>query len=495
MTDLVLRGGLLVDGTGAPARPADVAITGGRISAVGSVGSVGSVGEAVRTIDVSGRVVAPGFVDLHSHSDVTLLSNPAAPSKVQQGVTTEVVGNCGLGTFPFAGDAGELRNAVSFLDRDPAVAWSWTDFDGYVAALTAAGPAVNVATLVAHVPLRLSSGGDLVRLRGLLAEALAAGAAGASTGLAYAPLHDVGEDELAAIGETVAAADKLFAWHLRDYADELLPSVEQAVRVAELTGCRTQISHLVAVGRRNWGKVKLALDRIDEARGRGIDVGVDVYPYLAGSTVLAQLLPDLDDHPLEWTDITLATGVPDSLVGRTIADLDGDGADVVRALVAAHPTATMIAGGRSEDDLLAVLHHPAAVVGSDGFALDAAGPTGEGLTHPRSYGCYPRLLTDYVGAGRLTLEQAVAKCTSLPAKRIGLLDRGMVAEGYAADVVVLDRERLADRSTYVTPHAYPEGVEVVIVNGSVVVHNEAHASTPAGVVLRLKEDRRQSWHE
>lgn len=487
MTDLVLRGGLVVDGTGAPARLADVAVSGGLVS------SVGSGLDAARTIDVSGRVVAPGFVDLHSHSDVTLLSNPSAPSKVRQGVTTEVVGNCGLGTFPFAGSA--LRQAVSFLDRDPSVAWDWADFEGYVAALSAAGPAVNVAALVAHVPLRLASRGDVVRLRSLVAEALAAGAAGASTGLAYAPLHDVGEDELVAIGETVAAADRLFAWHVRDYADGLLPSVEQAVRVAERTGCRTQISHLVGVGRRNWGKVKLALDRVDEALSRGIDVGVDIYPYLAGSTVLAQLLPDLDDHPLEWSDITLATGVPHELVGRTIADLGGDGAEVVRSLVAAHPTATMIAGGRSEDDLLAVLTHPAAVVGSDGFALDAAGPTGEGLTHPRSYGCYPRLLTDYVGPGRLTLEQAIAKCTSLPARRLGLTSRGVVAPGYAADLVVLDLERLADRSTYVTPHAYPDGVELVIVNGSVVVHNEDHASTPAGVVLRLMEDRRQSWHE
>jgi N-acyl-D-amino-acid deacylase len=198
---------------------------------------------------------------------------------------------------------------------------------------------------------------------------------------------------------------------------------------------------------------------------------------------------------LEWSDITLATGVPDSFAGRTIAELPGDGADVVRELVATHPAATMIAGGRSEDDLLAVLGHPASVVGSDGFALDPSGPTGEGLTHPRSYGCYPRLLGSYVGPGRLTLEEAVAKCTSLPARRVGLDDRGVVAEGYAADLVVLDLDAMADRSTYVAPHAHPEGVEQVIVNGAVVVHNQDHAAASTGVVLRFGTDRRQSWHE
>ncbi|MCQ0009191.1 amidohydrolase family protein [Actinomadura madurae] len=300
MTDLLIVGGTVVDGTGAAPRRADVAVAGGRVEAIGDLAGR----PAARTVDASGHVVSPGFVDVHTHSDLTLLSSPEARSAVRQGITTVVVGNCGLGVTPVADASRDhleaLRAAAGYLDLDPAVRWDWTDLPGYLDALGAARPAVNVAALVAHTPLRAAAAGfgdrpadaaALDRMRGLLGDALAGGAAGVSTGLVYAPVCYAREDELEALGRTAAAHGRLFAWHVRDYADGLLDSVRQVLRVAAATGCRTQISHLVAVGRRNHGSVARALELIDAARDEGLDVAFDIYPYLAGNAPLSQLLP------------------------------------------------------------------------------------------------------------------------------------------------------------------------------------------------------------
>ncbi len=298
--ELLLTGGLVVDGSGGPAVTADVLVRAGRIAAIGD----GLSAERVR--DVSGRVVCPGFVDMHTHSDLTLLSDPRALSKVHQGVTTEVVGNCGLGVAPLAPGApvGPIRQAVGYLDLDPAVDWSWPDLAGYLAALVAARPGVNVATLVGHLALHASvvgftdrpaSAAEVDRMCGLLGEAFDAGAVGLSTGLVYAPLPYVRDDELLALASVVADRDRIFTWHVRNYDDDLLESVAQAVRVARATGARTQISHLAAVGRRNWGAVRRALDLVDAANADGCDIGVDIYPYLHGNAPLSQLLPGA--HP------------------------------------------------------------------------------------------------------------------------------------------------------------------------------------------------------
>jgi N-acyl-D-amino-acid deacylase len=520
MTDLLITGGTVVDGTGAAERRADVAIADGRVEAVGDL----SGRPAARVLDAGGQVVCPGFVDVHTHSDLTLLSNPVAHSKVRQGVTTEVVGNCGLGVTPVLGDRAALRGAAGYLDLDPAIAWDWHDLPGYLDALDGTRPSVNVASLVAHIPLRAGVVGfedraadapELDRMCGLLADALDAGAVGASTGLVYAPLTYAREEELTALARTVAARDRVFAWHIRDYGDALLDSVRQVLRVAEATGCRTQISHLIAVGRRNWGKVARALELIDAARERGADVAADVYPYLAGNAPLSQLLPawaqtggeaamrerladqgvrdrvraEWQDLPNSWSEITVSR-IPvrrDGVMGRTVADLAGsdDGGPVALDLVAEFGNAVMmVAGGRSEEDLLAVLRHPATVIGSDGQALDPDGATGQGVPHPRSFGCYPRLFGDYVRTGRLGLAEAVHKCTGAAAARVGLTERGELRPGTAADVVVFAPDLIADRATYAEPQRYPDGISAVLVNGRIVVEDGAHLGERPGEILR-----------
>ncbi|MEV0714196.1 D-aminoacylase [Asanoa sp. NPDC050611] len=517
--DLLLAGGLVVDGSGAPGFRADVLVRDGVIAAVGTGLS------APRVRDVAGRVVCPGFVDIHTHSDLTLLSDPRGLSKVHQGVTTEVVGNCGLGVAPLAAGAPvePIRQAVAYLDLDPGVSWSWADLDGYLAALVAAGPGVNVATLVGHLALHASVVGftdrpadfaEVELMCGLLGDALDAGAVGLSTGLVYAPLPYVREDELIALAEVVAGRDRIFTWHVRNYDDELLDSVSQAVRVARATGARTQISHLAAVGRRNWGAVRRALDLIGAANADGFDVGVDIYPYLHGNAPLSQLLPAhvqeggpavwagrladpavraevrkaWADRPNGWDEITVSwtsRPAPDPVVGQTVADLAAaagvDGPEVVLDLLAALGNGVlMTAGGRSEDDLRAVLTHPAAVVASDGLALDPDGVTGAGVPHPRCYGTFPRYLRWY-GAD---LPDAVRRCTSAPAARVGLRDRGLLRVGAPADVVVFDPDRLADRATFTAPHQFAAGIDLVLVNGAVAVDGATHTGVRAGHVLR-----------
>ncbi|MEU5876431.1 D-aminoacylase [Spirillospora sp. NPDC047279] len=535
MTDLLITGGTVVDGTGAAARRADVAVTGGRIEAVGDLADR----PAARTLDASGHVVTPGFVDVHTHSDLTLLSEPRAHSAVRQGVTTVVVGNCGLGVTPVAADREALRAAAGYLDLDPAVGWDWSDLPGYLDALDRARPSVNVAALVAHIPLRAAAAGfgdrpagaaELDRMRGLLADALAAGAAGVSTGLVYAPACYAREEELEALGRTAAAHGRLFSWHVRDYADDLLDSVRQALRVAAATGCRTQISHLVAVGRRNHGKVARALELIDDARGAGLDVAFDVYPYLAGNAPLSQLLPawaqeggegpmrarlaerdvrarvtaEWNDLPSSWDDITVSrvpedpgaggaeeAGGAGNVTGRTIAGIAADAGtdprEVALELTAAYGNGVqMVAGGRSEADLLDALRHPAAVIGSDGQALDPLGPTGHGSPHPRSYGCYPRLFAEYVRRpGGLDLAEAVRKCTSAPAGRAGLADRGVLRPGAVADIAVFDPIRIVDRATFTAPQQYPDGIRAVVVGGRPVVEDGAHSGARPGEILRV----------
>lgn len=523
---LVLVGGTVIDGTGASAQIADVLIRDGLIHYVGAGASIG--GASVR--DVTGKVVCPGFVDIHTHSDLTLLSNPGAVSKVTQGVTTEVVGNCGLGVAPIPSGAprADIRQAVSYLDLDPDVAWTWGDTAEYLAVVSGARTSLNVATLTAHLPLHAGVVGfddrpatrvELDQMAGLLSDSFQAGSLGLSTGLVYAPLCYVGDPELAALGETVAAHDRVFTWHVRDYGDALIPSVLQALEIARRTGCRTQISHLTAVGRRNWGRVRQALALVDEAIADGLRIGVDIYPYLYGNAPLAQLLPSwaqeggpshmtsrLHDEETrnrvraewanlatEWEDITVSwvpEGHPaENLVGQMIASTaiasHTTGDDVALDLIAELGFAvSMVAGGRSEDDLRAVLDHPAAVVASDGMSLDPNGVTGAGSPHPRSYGCFPRFLSRYAGQSEAEFVSAIRKCTGAPADLLGITGRGLIEAGAAADIVVFSRDELADRATFAAPQLLTGGIDLVLVAGEVVVEAGDHTGSRPGTVIR-----------
>lgn len=521
--DMTIIGGHVVDGTGAPPRPADVAVTGGRITAVGAGPHPARI-----TIDATGCVVAPGFVDLHSHADFTLPGHPAADTALAQGVTTLVTGNCGQSPFPVR-DREESRLSTAF--REFPLTYEWTDAAGYGAAVTSAAPAVNVGLQVGHNALRVAVMGqedrapdaDELRQMCVLIEESARqpGVVGFSTGLIYVPGLFARAEEIVALVATAASCDLLYSTHMRSETAELVAAVDEAIATAERAGARLEISHLKAMGPENWGAVIPALRSIDSARDRGVDVTADVYPYTASSTDLFSRLPkwavdggrpallgrlrdpaqrariadelrarfgrDIDPDGVVIAD--LPPGEFDRCVGWSIAKIGHDrGTDAAEAaldVLAAHQgSVTIVNHAMSEDDVRAVLAHPWVSVASDGWIL---APTGHGRPHPRSFGTFPRVLGRYVREqATVTLEEAIRKMTSLPASRIGVTDRGTLRVGAAADVVVLDPDTIRDTSTYDAPWQLAQGVRTVLVNGEAALVDGAVTGRRAG---RLVERR------
>jgi len=519
MSDLVIAGGTVVDGTGAAGRVADVGVTDGRIDAVAEPGTL-----AGPRLDADGLVVCPGFIDLHSHADFSITGHPGADTAVTQGVTTLVTGNCGFSPFP-VGDLAALRSASAFLQAE--LDWDWTDAAGYADAVDAARPAVNLALQVGHSALRLAAmGGDeraptpaeLARMQRLLADAAAQGVWGFSTGLIYAPGAYADAAEVTALARVAAEHGLLYSTHMRNEADALLDAVREAIDTARASGVRLEISHLKAMGRSNHGAVTEALRTIDEARAEGVDVACDVYPYPASSTTLTSRLPAwaLDggvDRLLERladpaTRERVADGLRDRMArdvdpegvviadlppgpftaarGRSIADvareLGTDPADAALRVLAGHRGAVSIVNhAMSAADVRTVLRHPAASVASDGWVLR---PRGDGHPHPRSFGTFTRVLGRHVRDGDLPLVAAVHKMTGLPAARLGMADRGVLRPGAVADIAVLDPATVVDRSTYDEPWQLSEGVHHVLVAGVPVLRDGRLTGARPGRVLR-----------
>lgn len=517
MTDLVLRNCLVVDGTGSRAFRGDIAIGEGEIEAIGDLRGI----EAENERQLDGLVVAPGFIDIHSHSDLSILGHPLGTSKVLQGVTTEVVGNCGLSVAPIASleVAAMLRPLMSYCD-DPRVTWDWTSVAEYLQRVDAAAPHVGILILAGHNTIRGSVVGlderpatatEIAKMQDMLDRALDDGAVGLSLGLMYPPSSYADETELIALGRTLAARDGILASHMADYGSGLLESVSAMIRIAEASGCRLQISHLAVTGRENWGLVAPALEVVDAANRRGVDVGVDFYPYLAGSTNLSQLVPlwslaggllrfrerladpthraavleHLSRRSLGWDEVVLVS-VPalpalDGLRVSEAAERRGTAAEelVIELLELCDPT--IVAFGRSEDDLRTVLTHPSSVLGSDGLAVETTGTVGGPVPHPRFFGAFPALFEHYVReSGVLSLEEAVRKCTSAPAARVRLDDRGVIAVGKRADLVIFDPDEIADGSSYVDSRKTPRGIVSVFRAGREIARDGKVLVTPQG---------------
>jgi N-acyl-D-amino-acid deacylase len=529
MHDLLIRGARIVDGTGAAAVSGDVAVEQGVIREVGRLGSPA----ARRVVAADGAVVAPGFIDLHTHSDFTLPRFPRAPAMTRQGVTTQVLGNCGFSPFPIAPPtAGLLRAASEFLDA--GLDWDWSDLDGYARRLAELPLACNLALLVGHGSVRVAVMGfddraptaaELEAMRELVAVAMRQGAFGLSSGLIYAPGSFARTAELAELARVAAAAGGFYASHIRDEAAGLLDAVGEAVEIGRRSGAAVQLSHHKAMGRANWGRVRDSLALLERAHASH-DVLADQYPYTAASTTLLAVLPgwataggvpavrerladpatrrrlggdlarrergeplpgerDLDPASVVLADVpggplerhrgrSLASSARDE--GTSVSEL------VLRLLDGAPAGVPIVWHGMDEGDVRTVLAHPLVAVASDGWTVD---PALGGVPHPRSYGTFVRVLGRYAGSGGvLSLEAAVRKMTGLPARRLGLADRGTIATGMAADLVVFDPERVIDRATYERPHAFCDGVHHVVVNGQMVIDDGEDTGAPAGRVLR-----------
>jgi N-acyl-D-amino-acid deacylase len=524
---------MVADGSGAPPAQLDVAINGSKIS---GLFKPSDAPKASMTIDATGMMVCPGFVDIHTHSDLYLLQNPFAESKIRQGVTTELVGNCGSSAAPIVGAA---RDVLMDSARNLDVKVDWSSVDEYLLRLYNIRTSVNVATLVGAETLRLCVLGtkdvkadpeSLRKMNGLLAESMLQGAFGLSSGLIYAPGCYASTEELISLASTSASFGGFYTSHIRGEGGTLVRAVQEAIRIGREARSAVEISHHKACGKPNWGMVKETLKIIESARAEGIDVGFDVYPYTASNTSLDSILPpwardggkegilnrlknpgerkriaesfltlsdEFENTVMEdgWENIVvvgLSQGSNKRFENKSVADiakeLDKDPSETAFDLmVEENLGVNAIFHEISEDDVMTVISHPLACIGSDGMSESAYGPLSSSATHPRSFGTFPRVLRRYsIEKGLFPLHEAIMKMTSIPARRIGLMDRGILAKGMVADVVVFDPAKVRDLATFEDSHRYPEGIVFVLVNGTVTIENGDHTKERAGLVLRHK---------
>ena len=531
MTDLVIKGGLVVDGTGAPARRADVAIAGGLIQDVGR-----SVGErGARVIDASGLVVAPGFFDFHSHADFTLPNNPSAINSLSQGVTTEVMGVCGFSPAPLSPD--HARAAIyqdSMTALGPELEWRWSTFNEFLVELERVRPPVNSAPLVGHNAVRSAVMGyddrkptadELGSMAGLVADAMRDGAWGMSSGLIFSPGTYSDVDEMAALAEVVALHGGMYSSHVRNEGADLILAVEEALEVGRRTGVTVDISHLKATGTENYGLVQKAFEALDQARSEGVNAFCDVYPYTAGSCFLAvvtpgwvqeggfdQLVERLGSREIRerlkhemrlgmpgWNSIYKAAGGWDrflitSVTDETLRPYEGVHIDELARRAGVDPfefTFDLLVADRAgtaivvflmdETDVKDVVTYPWSVIGSDQILVTNR----KRNTHPRAYGSFAKVLGPFVrDKGLFPLETAVHKMTGLPASILGMGDRGRLAKGLVADVVLFDPATITDRADYETSTSLAAGIELVLMSGEPAFEAGEAAQPGLGRVLR-----------
>ncbi len=456
--DLVLTGGRVADGSGAPAIDADIAIAGNRIAAIAAPGTL----EAAATLDCSGRMIAPGFIDAHTHDDAILLDLPDMPMKTSQGVTTIVAGNCGVSVAPMI-LAGDPPPPLDLLGT--RATYRHKRFADWTKALTADPAAVNAIALVGHSSLRVQTmdrldraadAGEIARMQDLLDQAMGEGALGLSTGLFYAPAKAAPTEEIVAVAKIAGRHGGLYATHLRNEADALEDAVAEALRIGREADTPVVLSHHKAMGKANHGKTARTLPLIDAAR-KTQRVALDVYPYIASSTVLTIDRIAASSRIL----ITWSKPVPEA-GGRDLADIANEWrVDLEEAARRLQP-AGAIYFAMAEDDVRRVLSWPEAMIGSDGLPHDTH-------PHPRLWGTFPRVLGHYAREiGLFPVEEAIRRMTSLPAKRLGLRDRGVLRAGAFADIVVFDPKTVIDRASFANPTLPGAGIDAVFVNGSAV---------------------------
>jgi N-acyl-D-aspartate/D-glutamate deacylase len=534
--DALIRGALVFDGSGAPGVQHDVVIRGSRIAAIGERASSTANGQT-RVIDADGLALAPGFIDMHSHADHTLPAFPRATNSISQGVTTEVVGLCGFSIAPVAAvpeRAELLREQARGLGPD--LDWSWHTFAEYLNRFDAARPSVNIIPLVGHHTLRIlamsvddrpPTPAELTTMRTALADALAEGAWGMSTGLIYVPGTFATTAELLELAQELARVDGLYVSHLRDESDHLLDAIDEALTIGERSGIRAQVSHLKITAQRNAGRIGAALAGLDAARSRGVRAHADVYPYTAGSTYLHQVVPPsikaggvpamlarlrvpeqrqriryaIEHETSGWANQVAAAGgwhniliasvqtpARQSAEGHRIAELANQaGVDpldyALDLLLEDRGATTMVVFHMDERDMRAALGWRWSAVGSD--QLGVTSPTAR--VHPRAYGTFVRVLGWGVREARLfSLSEAVHRMTGLPASILGLPDRGRIAPGSVADLVLFDPLTVADAATYEEPTRPARGVEHVFVGGELAVESGAPVRLDLGRVLRRR---------
>jgi len=527
--DILIQNATIIDGTGSPGYAADLAVQGSKITAVAK-----RVDAAAQTIvDAADLVVCPGFIDMHSHADFSLPVHRTADSLLHQGITTAVVGQCGLSPAPLPGDhRGEVIDTLCgfFGELARAIPWDrWVSFADYLDYLAEPGCALNIVPLAGQGVIRAGVMGygnaepspdQMARMRREAIAAMEQGAFGLSTGLIYPPGSFTGTEELIELIEIVGERKGFYFSHIRGEGQTLLEAVKEAIFIGRKTGASVQISHFKAARRENWEKSRQALELIRQAQSEGLDVTADLYPYLAGSTTLGTMLPEwahaggpqetlkrLADPKLrakmtndmqtggfakgfDWDQVLItAAPVRTDYEGRYVSDLAMEAGRpahewVFDALVQTRLDISMAIFGMSEENRCRELAFPGMMIGTDGFGLAVSGPMAKGVPHPRSYGTFPRVLGRYVRElNILSLEEAVCRMTGRAAQKLRLDDRGRIEPELAADLVIFDPLTIADRADYENPHQYAAGISGVIVNGNFVIRDGRHTGALPGRIL------------
>jgi N-acyl-D-amino-acid deacylase len=522
--DVVITNAQIVDGSGGATRKGSIAIAGGKIAAVGEVAGTGA-----RTIDARGRTVAPGFIDMHSHSDMPLLTDGNGQSKIRQGVTTEVIG-----------ESGSVAPR-----KEPSATQPWTDFEGYFAALEKNGISPNLLSYIGTGTLRelvigeedrKATDDDIRKMQHIVGVMMSEGAFGVSSGLIYPPNAFATVEELGEVAK--AAKGGLYASHLRYDGLKLRDGIEEAIAIGERGGIPVHVFHIKVTGQKNFGRMKEVIDIVEAARKRGIRVTADQYPYVASSTSLTATIPpwaqdggttklierlknkqerarirkEMENTNPAWESRYQSAGtwqnVQLAAIGRTRGGANDpvspnrkyEGMRVAEAakqagkdpfdfvfdlLIEERGSVGCVYFIIDEADLALAMKQPWVAVGSDGSSLAIEGPLRAGVPHPRNFGTFPRVLGRYVREMKvIPLEEAIRKMTSLPASILGLPDRGTITEGQWADLVIFDPATVADKATFEDPFQYPVGIDTVLVNGTVVLDEGQHSGARPGKVLR-----------
>lgn len=524
--DLIIKGASILDGTGGAAWQADLGIKGDMIAALGQIGSE----QGSRVIDAEGLCVSPGFIDIHTHSDYSILAYPEAESRVYQGITTEVTGNCGGSVAPLSGTDLEKRRIALAEEADTRV--DWTDVATYLGRVESEGISLNQALLIGQGTLRENAVGlvnrpltsdELASVLVAVEEGMDQGAIGVSTGLEYVPGSYTPGHEVASIAQIVARRGGLYSTHIRDEGANLLAAVNEAIDMGRQTGVRVEISHFKSAGRPNWSKQDASIHLVESARRSGVAVLADAYPYHAYSTGLKIYIPGwaqeggdealvarlqetatrqqigsevasaIANDPGSYEAIVIAETRTEKnriLLGKNLEEIASEWnisplEVLLRLVEEEHGNVSFIGFGIQPENVEKVLSHPLVMVGSDGLIMAPRGKAALSQPHPRSYGTCARVLGYYCREREIfDLPTAVKKMTSMPADQIGLKDRGRIARGKKADLVIFDANTVLDRATFAKPHQYPTGISYVLVNGTPVIEAGKHTGSRPGRILR-----------
>lgn len=522
MYDLIIKKGTIIDGSGQPMFKGDVAVKDGMIAAVGDLHNE----DGAEIIDAAGKYITPGFIDVNNHSDVywRIFDDPLLESMVYQGVTTIIGGNCGSSLAPLA-HRDVIKSIQKWADIKN-VSFNWLSVKEFLAEVEKRKLAVNFGTLVGHGTLRRGLVNDEVRdispqemeaMKKMLKTALKEGALGFSTGLVYTHAKLASSREIAELAEIIKKYNGVYTTHVRGESEELIRAVEEAIRIAQETGVKLQISHLKAMGEQNWDLMEEAINLIETARTSGIDVNFDVYPYTATGSVLYILLPDwvseggrsmmlgrlkdpdirkrvikeMKENQVDYSKITVSiSGLDKSLNRKSIAEIakvqEKTVEDaVVDILIASEGRVITMMEVLSDKNVDKGILNPFAIVSSNGSGYNVEHRESGELVHPRNFGSFPRVLASYVRSRKVvSWEEAIYKMSFLPAKKFNLKKRGLLQKGYHADIVVFDPEEVQDMASVENPYQYSKGIEWVVVNGKVTLQQGLHSGARAGEVIR-----------